>query len=100
MDWEASARGPAALDHADIAFRVIQDLTYAGISPSSIETASQELSPYVAAALAWRVALWLDRRHATAASALDALLHLMLGQLTASAVTETVRGAKTLGTPY
>jgi hypothetical protein len=60
VDWEACARGPDVLDRADVAFRVIRDLTYAD-SFTAVSAAQLSRSEHHATALAWRLTLWLDR---------------------------------------
>lgn len=32
VDWEASARGPAVVDYADVVFHLVRDLLYAGLN--------------------------------------------------------------------
>lgn len=62
VDLEASGRGPAMSDHADAVFHALRDLIYTAATPRRlpIGTVSQLGSP--GAVLAWRLALWLDRR--------------------------------------
>ncbi|MGW1258428.1 aminoglycoside phosphotransferase family protein [Streptomyces sp. NPDC002513] len=62
VDWEASGRGPAVSDQADAVFHAIRDLIYTAPTPRRLPIGiiSQLGAPGVA--LAWRLALWLDRR--------------------------------------
>lgn len=64
VDWEASARGPAVCDHADIMFHLVRDLVYAEGDVDSQRLPVDVLSqvPVVGPVLAWRVVRWLDRR--------------------------------------
>lgn len=62
VDWEASARGPAAVDHADAVFHLVRDLVYAGVRPGRVPVDLIPMFPNIGPALAWRVALWVDRR--------------------------------------
>jgi hypothetical protein len=62
VDWEASARGPAACDHADIMFHLVRDLVYADVDPQRLPADVIGRVPVAGAVLAWRVVQWLDRR--------------------------------------
>jgi hypothetical protein len=62
VDWEASARGPAARDHAEIMFHLVRDLVYADIGPQRLPGDAIGRVPVTGAVLAWRVVKWLDRR--------------------------------------
>ncbi|MFD7508383.1 phosphotransferase [Streptomyces sp. NPDC059853] len=62
VDWEASARGPAVVDHTDVAFHLIRDLLYAGVEPRRIPVGLMTRLPFSGPVLAWRLLLWLDRR--------------------------------------
>ncbi|KIH97630.1 hypothetical protein LP52_18160 [Streptomonospora alba] len=61
VDWEACARGPAAVDFADAAFHALRDLAYTH-SGKSVPFSVLARLPTTTAVLAWRIALWLDRR--------------------------------------
>lgn len=76
VDWEACATGPALCDQTDIAFHAIRDLAYGGRQPSmiieAIPTGEAQLGPM----LAWRLALWADRRRPADSSRLRSdLIH-------------------------
>jgi hypothetical protein len=62
VDWEASSRGPAVLDQSDATFHVLRDLAYAN-RLSSAATTLLPRTRHHTVALAWRLILWLDRRH-------------------------------------
>ncbi|MDQ0750187.1 hypothetical protein QF034_004418 [Streptomyces africanus] len=62
VDWEASARGPAVVDHTDAAFHLVRDLLYAGVKPGRVPIALITRLPFSGPVLAWRLLLWLDRR--------------------------------------
>lgn len=62
VDWEASARGPAARDHAEIMFHLVRDLVYADIGPQRLPGDAIGRVPVTGAVFAWRVVQWLDRR--------------------------------------
>lgn len=62
VDWEASGRGPAVSDHADAVFHLIRDLIYASVEPRRLPIGVISQLHASGAILAWRVALWLDRR--------------------------------------
>lgn len=65
VDWEASCRGPAAGDFADVAFHLVRDLIYAAVSPSDLPTSLIADMPLHGPVLAWRLIRWLDRRRPT-----------------------------------
>ena len=62
VDWEACARGPAVLDQSDATFRVLRDLAYFNRLTSGA-TSLLPRTRHHTIALAWRLTLWLDRRH-------------------------------------
>ncbi|GGU77423.1 hypothetical protein GCM10010211_49180 [Streptomyces albospinus] len=62
VDWEASGRGPAMSDQADAVFHVIRDLIYTAVTPRRLPVGLVSQLGAPGAALAWRLALWLDRR--------------------------------------
>ncbi|SFC61555.1 aminoglycoside phosphotransferase family protein [Streptomyces aidingensis] len=62
VDWEASARGPAACDHADTMFHLVRDLAYAGVGPQRMPLDLIGQVPVAGPVIAWRVVRWLDRR--------------------------------------
>ncbi|GFH34885.1 phosphotransferase [Streptomyces pacificus] len=62
VDWEASGRGPAVSDQADATFHVIRDLIYTSVTPRRVPIGIISQLGATGAALAWRLALWLDRR--------------------------------------
>ncbi|MGW0879599.1 aminoglycoside phosphotransferase family protein [Streptomyces sp. NPDC002671] len=62
VDWEASARGPAVVDYADVVFHLVRDLLYAGVKPGPVPIDLMSRLPFSGSALAWRLLLWLDRR--------------------------------------
>jgi Phosphotransferase enzyme family len=64
VDWEASCRGPAAGDFADIVFHLVRDLIYA-VPPSDLPTSLIADIPLHGPVLAWRLIRWLDRRRPT-----------------------------------
>ncbi|MFF4150123.1 aminoglycoside phosphotransferase family protein [Streptomyces sp. NPDC001651] len=64
LDWEASGRGPASSDHADAIFHLIRDLIYSSVPVHRIPVGLVSQLPVPGAVLAWRLALWLDRRRA------------------------------------
>ena len=65
VDWEASCRGPAAGDFADIVFHLVRDLIYAAVPPSDLPTGLIAEIPLHGPVLAWRLIQWLDRRRPT-----------------------------------
>ncbi|MEU6572534.1 aminoglycoside phosphotransferase family protein [Streptomyces sp. NPDC046805] len=87
IDWESSTVGPAIRDHADAAFHLVRDLLYAGTSPQHIPVQHIGQLPVIGSALAWRIALWLDRRRPT-----DIAL-LAVGDIEALATTATADAA-------
>ena len=62
VDWEASGRGPAVSDHTDAVFHLIRDLIYASVEPRRLPIGTISQLQTSGAVLAWRLALWLDRR--------------------------------------
>lgn len=62
VDWEASARGPAIVDYADVAFHLVRDLLYGGVKPCRVPIDLVTRLPFSGPVLAWRLLLWLDRR--------------------------------------
>lgn len=62
VDWEASARGPAAVDYTDVVFHLVRDLLYTGAKPDRVPIDLITRLPFNGPVLAWRVLLWLDRR--------------------------------------
>ncbi|WP_327431393.1 aminoglycoside phosphotransferase family protein [Streptomyces sp. NBC_01236] len=62
VDWEASGRGPAVSDHADAVFHLIRDLIYTSVAPRRLPIGVISQVRVSGAVLAWRLALWLDRR--------------------------------------
>lgn len=71
VDWETASLGPASLDYADMAFHALRDAVYGGgdVRRSQLEQAARLLDAAPlrdvqgwSAALAWRVAIWADRR--------------------------------------
>ncbi|MFG3304694.1 aminoglycoside phosphotransferase family protein [Streptomyces wuyuanensis] len=62
LDWEASARGPAACDYADVVFHLVRDLVYGGQVPQHLPADIVGSVPVDGPVLAWRTVLWLDRR--------------------------------------
>lgn len=62
VDWEASARGPAVVDFADVVFHLVRDLLYAGVKPGRVPIDLMIRLPFCGPVLAWRLLLWLDRR--------------------------------------
>ncbi|MFJ2813722.1 MULTISPECIES: aminoglycoside phosphotransferase family protein [unclassified Streptomyces] len=62
VDWEASGRGPAVSDHADAAFHLIRDMIYTSVEPRRLPIGAISQLHVSGAILAWRLALWLDRR--------------------------------------
>lgn len=62
VDWEASARGPAPCDYADIMFHLVRDLVYAGTPQQHLPLDVLSQVPAFGPVVAWRLALWLDRR--------------------------------------
>ncbi|MER5849325.1 aminoglycoside phosphotransferase family protein [Streptomyces sp. NPDC002012] len=64
VDWEASACGPAVLDHTDVVFHLVRDLLYGGVPLGRIPVDLLTRLPFSGPALAWRLLLWLDRRRA------------------------------------
>ncbi|MFY1676671.1 aminoglycoside phosphotransferase family protein [Streptomyces sp. WMMC905] len=62
VDWEASGRGPAASDQADATFHVVRDLIYGAAQPRRLPIGIISRLGAPGPALAWRIALWLDRR--------------------------------------
>ncbi|MGK5532401.1 aminoglycoside phosphotransferase family protein [Streptomyces sp. URMC 129] len=62
IDWEASARGPAVCDYADIMFHLVRDLVYAGTPQHHLPLHALSQVPAFGPAVAWRLVLWLDRR--------------------------------------
>jgi Phosphotransferase enzyme family len=62
VDWEASARGPAACDYADIMFHLVRDLVYARTPQKRIPLDVIGQVPVFGPVVAWRLVLWLDRR--------------------------------------
>jgi Ser/Thr protein kinase RdoA (MazF antagonist) len=62
VDWEACATGPAVCDRADIAFHAVRDLAYADQRPDTVIETTPTSEAQLAPMLAWRLALWADRR--------------------------------------
>lgn len=62
VDWEASARGPAVADYADVVFHLVRDLLYGGLKPGRVPIDLMTRLPFSGPVLAWRLLLWLDRR--------------------------------------
>ena len=62
VDWEASARGPAVVDYADVVFHLVRDLLYGGTKPGRVPVDLMTRLPFSGPVLAWRLLLWLDRR--------------------------------------
>ncbi|WP_051774240.1 aminoglycoside phosphotransferase family protein [Streptomyces sp. NRRL S-237] len=62
VDWEASGRGPAVVDYADVVFHLIRDLIYEDALPGRIPVDRMSELPLEGPVLAWRLLLWLDRR--------------------------------------
>ena len=65
VDWEASCRGPAVCDFADVVFHLVRDLIYAAVPPSDLPLGPIYDLPINSAVLAWRLIQWLDRRRPT-----------------------------------
>ncbi len=65
VDWEASCRGPAVCDFADVVFHLVRDLIYAAVPPSDLPLGPICVLPINSAVLAWRLIQWLDRRRPT-----------------------------------
>ena len=62
VDWEVSGRGPAAADHADATFHILRDLIYMAVPLYRLPIGIiSQIAPH-GGTLAWRLALWLDRR--------------------------------------
>ncbi|RBM22520.1 aminoglycoside phosphotransferase family protein [Streptomyces sp. PT12] len=62
VDWEASARGPAVCDYADIMFHLVRDLVYLGAPRQRLPLDVIGQVPAFGPVVAWRLVLWLDRR--------------------------------------
>jgi phosphotransferase family enzyme len=62
VDWEASARGPAVCDYADIMFHLVRDLVYARTPQPRLPLDVLSQVPAFGPVVAWRLVLWLDRR--------------------------------------
>ncbi|MGW0841424.1 aminoglycoside phosphotransferase family protein [Streptomyces sp. NPDC002787] len=62
VDWEASARGPAVVDYADVVFHLVRDLLYTGMKTGRVPIDLMNRLPFSGPVLAWRLLLWLDRR--------------------------------------
>ncbi|MFG2850901.1 phosphotransferase [Streptomyces mirabilis] len=62
VDWEASGRGPAVSDQADATFHLVRDLIYTPATPLPAPIGIISQLGASGPALAWRLALWLDRR--------------------------------------
>ncbi|RMI45404.1 aminoglycoside phosphotransferase family protein [Streptomyces triticirhizae] len=62
VDWEASARGPAVCDYADMLFHLVRDVVYAGAPRQRLPLDALSQVPAFGPVVAWRLALWLDRR--------------------------------------
>ncbi|WP_149180952.1 aminoglycoside phosphotransferase family protein [Streptomyces sp. TRM49041] len=62
VDWEASGRGPAVADHADVAFHLARDLIYGGLPHRQLPEDVIRRLVLSGSVLAWRLLLWLDRR--------------------------------------
>lgn len=60
VDWEATARGPAACDLVDAAFHLVRDLVYSRTSPLPLDVVGR--LPVTGPVIAWRLLRWLDRR--------------------------------------
>src|SRR5690606_20908315 len=61
VDWEASARGPAVIDYADVVFHLVRDLLYAGLNADRLPIDLMTRLPFSGPVLAWRLLLWLER---------------------------------------
>lgn len=103
VDWEACARGPAVLDEVDIAFRVAREVAYADLPEGSVADVMTASLAH-AAAMAWRLALWLDRRHDSGTEELTALFddlaELATNGAPAQSAARIVNRARTAGTKY
>ncbi|MEJ8643622.1 aminoglycoside phosphotransferase family protein [Streptomyces sp. MS1.HAVA.3] len=62
VDWEASGRGPAVVDYADVVFHLVRDLIYEDAPPGRFPVDRMAELPLDGPVLAWRLILWLDRR--------------------------------------
>ncbi|UZX22764.1 phosphotransferase family protein [Streptomyces tanashiensis] len=62
VDWEASGRGPAVADHADVAFHLARDLIYGDLPYRRLPEDVVRRLVLSGSVLAWRLLLWLDRR--------------------------------------
>ncbi|MFD7975984.1 phosphotransferase family protein [Streptomyces sp. NPDC059071] len=62
VDWEASGRGPAVADHADVAFHLARDLIYGELPYRRLPEDVVRRLVLSGSVLAWRLLLWLDRR--------------------------------------
>ncbi|MBO0610696.1 phosphotransferase [Myceligenerans salitolerans] len=60
IDWEGFDVGPVAVDHAHAAFHAVRDALLSELDPAVL--APLEDLNLVGPVLAWRLALWLDRR--------------------------------------
>ncbi|PLW65689.1 phosphotransferase [Streptomyces sp. SCUT-3] len=104
VDWEASSRGPAACDHADIVFHLVRDLAYSAVGLRDLPADAIGRVPSVGPILAWRIALWLDRRRpqdidALSSSDLNQLAHAPAGADAVLAVGRVVAACRNRGTP-
>lgn len=103
VDWEACSRGPAVLDEVDVTFRVAREVVYAGLTVESPFEDMSGTEPH-SAALSWRLALWLDRRHDLSEPRVQELLtetmSLTVGDDPWKATLRIVRRAHSLGTQY
>ncbi|WP_405625010.1 phosphotransferase [Streptomyces sp. NBC_01396] len=104
IDWENSTAGPAAQDYADAAFHLVRDLLLAGTSPRDIPVQAIGQLPVTGSALAWRIALWLDRRRRTditllTVDDLDALTRTATAEASIRACATVVAGLLSGGVP-
>ncbi|WP_326829127.1 aminoglycoside phosphotransferase family protein [Streptosporangium sp. NBC_01810] len=107
VDWEASARGPAIRDVADAMFHAARDLEYDGVEVRSFVSAFQApalADRNVSPMLAWRVALWADRRrplnvHRLSASLMAELLSTTTHEDACTVLLQIIRAMRLIGTP-
>ncbi|MGH3426886.1 MAG: phosphotransferase, partial [Candidatus Dormibacteraceae bacterium] len=104
VDWEAIYRGPAVLDEADIVFRILREVVYANLTLTAENLALLPWTHTHMAALGWRIALWLDRRHRTLtdpiASLVERITQLPNEAQPLDALVSIMRMARMEGTGY
>ncbi|MGI5490984.1 phosphotransferase [Microtetraspora malaysiensis] len=107
VDREASARGPAIQDLADAIFHAVRDFEYDGIEGDLLAPTLMTLpvsDGHLSSVLAWRVALWADRRcplpvHRLPEQGMAELLSTTAAADAVAALAQIIRAMRLIGTP-